>query len=76
MALRRFGSLLVHAGLSSSGGFEVESDPEHVVLIQNVVSRCLEKEDICNDFYLQLIKQTTISLMSTAVSIWPIEFLR
>ena len=58
-AVRCFGSLLVHAGLTSSGGVDADGDPEHCVLIQNVIGRCLEKEDICNEFYLQLIKQTT-----------------
>jgi myosin-7 len=58
-AIRCFGSLLVHAGLANTGGVETDGDPEHCVLIQNVIGRCLEKEDICNEFYLQLIKQTT-----------------
>ncbi len=50
--------------------YEVDDDPGHVELVQNVIGRCLEKEDVCNEFYLQvqhsqryldhqLIKQTT-----------------
>jgi myosin-7 len=38
-----FNSLLVYAGLATSGGYEQELDPEFVALIQNVVGRCLEK---------------------------------
>lgn len=59
VALRLFASLLVHAGLAGAGGVESEDDPEHVNLIQVAIQKCLEKEDVCNEFYLQLIKQTT-----------------
>ena len=30
-----------------------------VTLVQVAIQKCLEKEAICNEFYLQLIKQTT-----------------
>ena len=39
--------------------FETEDDPGHVEMIQNVIGRCLEKEELCNEFYMQLVKQTT-----------------
>lgn len=51
---RLFGSLLVFAGLASSGGFEVEEDAAHVEMIQNVIGRCLEREELCNEFYCQV----------------------
>ncbi len=53
--LRMFMSLLVFAGLATSGGYEVDDDPGHVELVQNVIGRCLEKEDICNEFYTQVL---------------------
>jgi hypothetical protein len=39
-------------------------DPMHVALIHNVIGACLEKENICNEFYLQLIKQTTAPVLT------------
>ena len=30
-----------------------------MTLVQMVIQKCLEKEAICNEFCLQLIKQTT-----------------
>ncbi|EDQ90831.1 uncharacterized protein MONBRDRAFT_15843, partial [Monosiga brevicollis MX1] len=59
MALRIYASLLVYAGLASTGGYETPGDVKHYQLVQNVIGRCLEKEDVCNETYLQLIKQTT-----------------
>jgi len=57
--VRLFNSFLIYAGLASSGGFEVDDDSGCVEMIQNVIGRCLEKEDVCNEAYVQLIKQTT-----------------
>lgn len=54
-----FNSLLIFSGLASSGGFEEEGDQGNMALVQNVIGQCLEREDCCNEFYLQLIKQTT-----------------
>lgn len=58
-ALKTFASLLIYAKLASEGGYEVAGDENDVMLIQNVIGRCLEKEDVCNEMYLQLLKQTT-----------------
>lgn len=44
---------------SSGSGFE-EVDPDDcVTMVQLAIQKCLEKEALCNEFYLQLIKQTT-----------------
>ena len=43
---------------SGSGFAEVESD-DCVTMVQLAIQKCLEKEALCNEFYLQLIKQTT-----------------
>eukprot|EP00039_Didymoeca_costata_P024022 m.9005 g.9005 ORF g.9005 m.9005 type:complete len:2048 (+) comp3994_c0_seq1:287-6430(+) len=59
VALKTFESLLIFAGLAREGGFLEPDDPGHILLVQNVIAKCLEKEDVCNEFYLQLIKQTT-----------------
>lgn len=48
-------------GISPSGGsgFD-EVDPDDcVTMVQLAIQKCLEKEALCNEFYLQLIKQTT-----------------
>ena len=37
---------------------EVEAD-DCVTMIQLATQKCLEKEALCNEFYLQLVKQTT-----------------
>ena len=43
---------------SGSGFVEVESD-DCVTMVQLTTQKCLEREALCNEFYLQLIKQTT-----------------
>lgn len=59
VALKMFMSILIFGGMSQSGGFESEEDPERTTMVQMVIAKCLEKESLCNEFYLQLIKQTT-----------------
>lgn len=49
----------IYAGIEKTGGFETENDDQHVGMVQMVISKCLEKEALCNEFFLQLIKQTT-----------------
>ena len=45
---------------SSSGeGFEGVNPEDLVTLVQVMLQKCLEKEAYCNEFYLQLLKQTT-----------------
>ena len=46
------------AGLVSSPGLEPD-DGSPETLIQIVIAKCLEKEALCNEFYMQLIKQST-----------------
>ncbi len=30
-----------------------------IVVVQTLITKCMENEDLCNEFYLQLIKMTT-----------------
>ena len=56
-----FQHLVLCAGItpsSGSGFMEVEAD-DCVTMVQLATQKCLEKEALCNEFYLQLIKQTT-----------------
>lgn len=32
---------------------------DHMEMVQTVMQKCQESEPLCNEFYLQLIKQTT-----------------
>ena len=49
-----------HTGIASGdkSGFELDYE-DAAMLVQVVVAKCIEKEALCNEFYLQLIKQTT-----------------
>lgn len=53
-------TLLTHIGIASGdkSGFELDYE-DAAMLVQVVVAKCIEKEALCNEFYLQLIKQTT-----------------
>ena len=48
-------------GIASSSieGFEGVEPDDLVTLVQVMLQKCLDKEAYCNEFYLQLIKQTT-----------------
>lgn len=35
------------------------AEDEHITLIQSIMDRCMRKESMLNEMYLQLIKQTT-----------------
>ncbi|KJE90233.1 myosin-X [Capsaspora owczarzaki ATCC 30864] len=58
-ALKMFASLLIYGGLAQNGGFESEDDTDRSTMVQMVLAKCLEKDSLCNEFFLQLIKQTT-----------------
>lgn len=36
-----------------------DEKPDMTSLIQNVIHKCMDSDQLCNEFYLQLIKQTT-----------------
>lgn len=44
---------------SSGRGFENVHPDDVMTLVQVALEKCLQKEALCNEFYLQLIKQTT-----------------
>jgi len=48
------------SGIASGdkGGFEADYE-DAAEIVQIVIAKCIEKEALCNEFYLQLIKQTT-----------------
>lgn len=49
-----------YTGIASGdkSGFELDYE-DAAMLVQVVIAKCIEKEALCNEFYLQLIKQTT-----------------
>ncbi|XP_056022495.1 myosin-I heavy chain-like isoform X9 [Ostrea edulis] len=55
-AIKMFSSILVYSGLGEPGKDE---KPDLTSLIQNVIHKCMDSDQLCNEFYLQLIKQTT-----------------
>lgn len=59
IAVKLFNSIQIFNGIMTVGGFEVPEDTGFVILVQNVLGRCLEKEELCDEFFLQLVKQTT-----------------
>ena len=44
---------------SSGKGFDDVNPEDVMTLVQLSLEKCLEKEALCNEFYLQMIKQTT-----------------
>ncbi|XP_052271099.1 unconventional myosin-VIIb-like isoform X2 [Dreissena polymorpha] len=56
LSLKVFNSLLIYSGVIESGEY---ASVDHTEMIQTVMQKCLESEALCNEFYLQLIKQTT-----------------
>ncbi|XP_011312427.1 myosin-VIIa isoform X2 [Fopius arisanus] len=59
IALSVFQLLLTYAGLGQNGDTVRRVEDEHVNLIQSVMERCMRKENLLGELYLQLIKQTT-----------------
>ncbi|CAK9822430.1 Unconventional myosin-X [Anthophora retusa] len=58
-ALAVFQLILTYAGLGQNGDTVRRVEDEHVNLIQTVMERCIRKENLLGELYLQLIKQTT-----------------
>ncbi|XP_023721880.1 myosin-I heavy chain isoform X2 [Cryptotermes secundus] len=59
MSLQVFQSILTYAGLGQDGDAIRRVEDEHVNLIQSIMERCMRKEALLNELYLQLVKQTT-----------------
>ncbi|XP_055956825.1 myosin-I heavy chain isoform X1 [Patella vulgata] len=58
VAIKMFTSILIYTGVEESGGSSNENY-DHIGMIQIVMTKCLESDHVSNEFYLQLIKQTT-----------------
>ncbi|XP_020707671.2 myosin-I heavy chain isoform X1 [Athalia rosae] len=59
IALSVFQLVLTYAGLGQNGDAVRSVEDEHVNLIQTIMERCMRKENLLGELYLQLIKQTT-----------------
>lgn len=59
ISLSVFQLILTYAGLGQNGDTVRRVEDEHVNLIQTVMERCMRKENLLGELYLQLIKQTT-----------------
>ncbi|KAJ8673469.1 hypothetical protein QAD02_004731 [Eretmocerus hayati] len=59
VALNVFQLILTYAGLGQNGDQVRRAEDEHVNLIQTMMERCMRKESLLGEMYLQLIKQTT-----------------
>lgn len=57
--LQIFQAILTYAGLGQNGEIVQRAEDEHITLIQSIMDRCMRKESLLNELYLQLIKQTT-----------------
>ncbi|XP_041566031.1 unconventional myosin heavy chain 6 isoform X3 [Drosophila elegans] len=54
-----FDSILTFSGLGTSGEAIKRAEDEHVRIVQSIMEKCMKKESLLNELYLQLIKQTT-----------------
>ncbi|XP_039233619.1 myosin-VIIa isoform X2 [Drosophila yakuba] len=54
-----FDLILTFSGLGTSGESIKRAEDEHVRIIQSIMDKCMKKEALLNELYLQLIKQTT-----------------
>ncbi|XP_065337421.1 myosin-VIIa isoform X3 [Cloeon dipterum] len=59
VAKQVFSTMLTYAGLGNHGDVVRRVEEEHVNLLQSIVERCMHKENLLNELYLQLVKQTT-----------------
>ncbi|XP_044265761.1 myosin-I heavy chain [Tribolium madens] len=57
--LQVFQIILTYAGLGQNGETIRRVEDEHVTLLQTILERCMRKESLLCELYLQLIKQTT-----------------
>lgn len=54
-----FQAILTYSGLGTSGDTIQRAEDEHITIVQSIMNRCMRKETLINELYLQLIKQTT-----------------
>lgn len=54
-----FQSILTYSGLGQNGEIVQRAEDEHITLIQSIMERVMRKESLLNEYYLQLVKQTT-----------------
>ncbi|KAM7361678.1 unconventional myosin 81F isoform 2-T7 [Cochliomyia hominivorax] len=54
-----FQAILTYSGLGISGDTVQRAEDEHVTIVQSIMDKCMRKESMINELYLQLIKQTT-----------------
>ncbi|KAH8275039.1 hypothetical protein KR018_000045, partial [Drosophila ironensis] len=54
-----FESILTFSGLGTSGDNIKRAEDEHVTIVQSIIEKCMKKESLLNELYLQMVKQTT-----------------
>ncbi|KAL7725816.1 hypothetical protein ACLKA6_015899 [Drosophila palustris] len=54
-----FDSILQFSGLGTSGEAVNRAEDEHIRIVQSILDKCMRKDSLLNELYLQLIKQTT-----------------
>nr|XP_023027264.1 unconventional myosin-VIIb [Leptinotarsa decemlineata] len=57
--LQVFQIILTYAGLGQNGENIRRVEDEHISLLQTILERCMRKESLLCELYLQLVKQTT-----------------
>ncbi|XP_037950107.1 myosin-VIIa isoform X2 [Teleopsis dalmanni] len=57
--LQIFQTILTYAGLGNSGEVVQKAENDHIIILQSILDKCMRKESLINELYLQLIKQTT-----------------
>ncbi|BFZ12100.1 hypothetical protein BsWGS_15138 [Bradybaena similaris] len=55
-AVKMFVQILMYTGIQEA---EDTGEEERMNMVQNLMQRCLESDFVCNEFYMQLVKQTT-----------------